>query len=227
MAVGAHPDDIDFGASGTIAKWAEEGANCYYLICTDGSRGSTDPKMTHKKLSRIRKKEQAEAGKVLGLKKIFFLNHTDTQLDSDFTLKKDIAKIIKMIKPSIVVTMDPTFYYSEKFNFINHTDHRSASVATMDACYPLARDRLTFPEHEEEGLSPHHVEEIWFIGFDKTNLLVDITDTFAKKIEAIAMHKSQFDDMKHVIKRVEERARYFGIVKSCKYAENFVRVELF
>ena len=74
LAVGAHPDDIDFGASGTIAKWAEEGANCYYLICTDGSRGSTDPKMTHKKLSRIRKKEQAEAGKVLGLKKIFFLN---------------------------------------------------------------------------------------------------------------------------------------------------------
>ena len=227
LAVGAHPDDIEFGASGTIAKWAQEGAECYYLICTDGSRGSTDPKMTHKRLVQVRRKEQEGAAKILGLKKVYFLDYTDTLLTADYALRRDIAKIIKIIKPDIVVTMDPTFYYSEQFNFINHTDHRAAALATMDACYPLARDRLTFPEHEKEGLTPHRVEEIWFIGFDKTNLLIDITDTFVKKIEAITMHKSQFENMEHVIKRVEERARYFGITKGCKYAENFVRVELF
>jgi len=73
LAVGAHPDDIDFVASGTIAKWVEEGATIYYLICTDGSRGSSDPKMTHKKLAAMRKKEQQVAAKILGVKDVFFL----------------------------------------------------------------------------------------------------------------------------------------------------------
>ncbi len=227
LAVGAHPDDIDFGASGTIAKWAEEGAQCYYLICTDGSRGSTDPKMTHKRLANIRKKEQGEAAKILGVKKVYFLDYTDTLLTADYALRRDIAKIIKIVKPNIVVTMDPTFYYSEQFNFINHTDHRAAALATMDSCYPLARDRLTFPEHEKEGLAPHLVEEVWFIAFEKDNLLIDVTKTFPKKIEALSKHKSQFEDFDFVIKRLKERARYFGIIKGCEYAENFVRIKLF
>ena len=72
LAVGAHPDDMEFGASGTIAKWVEEGATAYYLICTDGSRGSSDPQMTHERLVKIRKQEQEEACKVLGIKKVFF-----------------------------------------------------------------------------------------------------------------------------------------------------------
>src|SRR3989344_2120666 len=137
LAVGAHPDDIDFGAGGTIAKWVEEGAKVYYLVCTDGSRGSEDPKMTHKKLAQIRGREQEKAGKVLGIKKIFFLKHADTKLVSDFNLKKNIAKIIKTVKPNILLTMDPSLYYSEKFSFINHSDHRAAALAAMDACFPL------------------------------------------------------------------------------------------
>lgn len=226
LAVGAHPDDIDFGASGTIAKWVEEGADCYYLICTDGSRGSQDPKMTHKKLAEIRRKEQIAAGKILGLKKIFFLSHTDTQLVSDFSLKKDITKIIKIIKPNILLTMDPTFYYSEKFGFINHTDHRAASLAAMDACFPLSRDRLTFPDHEQEGLSPHNIEELWLIGFEKKKLLVDITGTFNKKIKALSMHRSQFDNFKAIEKRMTDRAKYFGKMKGVKFAENFTRIKM-
>ncbi len=226
LAVGAHPDDIDFGASGTIAKWAEEGADCYYLICTDGSRGSSDPKMTHKRLAQIRKKEQENSSKVIGIKKVFFLNHTDTQLVSDLILKEDIVRIIRTVKPNTVITMDPTFYYSTEFNFVNHTDHRAAALATMDACFPLARDRLTFLNHEKEGLKPHRVEELWLVSFGKVEHLVDISKTFKKKIKALKLHKSQFEDFKKIEKIITGRAKMLGKTKKYKFAESFVRIKM-
>ena len=226
LAVGAHPDDMDFGVSGSIAKWASEGAIAYYLICTDGSRGSDDPKMTHKRLAEIRKKEQIDAAKVLGIKKVFFLDHTDTQLVCDLTLKEEIVRIIRTIKPNIVVTMDPTFYYSVGRGFVNHTDHRAAALATMDAVFPLSRDRLTFQEHEKEGLKPHKVEELLLINFDKVDYLVDISGTFDKKIKALSMHESQFADFPAVEKRITERAKMLGKEKGFKFAENFIRIKL-
>lgn len=225
LAVGAHPDDMDFGVSGSIAKWVSEGATAYYLICTDGSRGSDDPKMTHKKLIKIRRKEQEKAGKVLGIKKVFFLNHADTQLVCDLKLKEEIVRIIRTVKPNIVVTMDPTFYYSQERGFVNHTDHRAAGLAAMDAAFPLSRDRLTFLEHEKEGLKPHKVEELLLVSFDKVDYLVDISETFAKKIKALSMHKSQFADFKAVEKRITERAEILGKSKGFKFAENFIRIK--
>ncbi len=226
LAVGAHPDDMDFGASGTVAKWVEEGATAYYLICTDGSRGSTDPKMTHKKLADIRKKEQIEAGKILGLKKVFFLNHTDTQLVSDLKLKEEIVKIIRKVKPNIVITMDPIFYYSTEFAFINHTDHRAAALATMDACFPLSRDRLTFLQHEKDGLKPHRVEELWLTSFTKPVHLVDISKTFDKKIKALALHDSQFDDFERIKKLMTGRGKMLAKKVKYKFAESFVRIKM-
>ncbi len=226
LAVGAHPDDMDFGVSGSIAKWVKEGATAYYLICTDGSRGSEDPKMTHKRLAEIRKKEQIDAAKVLGVKKVFFLNHTDTQLVCDLTLKEEIVRIIRTVKPNIVVTMDPTFYFSKDRGFVNHTDHRAAALAAMDAVFPLSRDRLTFPEHEKQGLKPHKVEELLFISFYKKDFIVDISETFDKKIKALAMHASQFADFPAVEKRVRARAKNLGRSRGYKFAENFVRIKL-
>ncbi|MDP2637894.1 MAG: PIG-L deacetylase family protein [Candidatus Levybacteria bacterium] len=230
LAVGAHPDDMDFGASGTIAKWVSEGATAYYLICTDGSRGSEDPKMTHKKLAATRKEEQLEAAKVLGVKKVFFLNHTDTQLVSDLKLKEQIVRIIRIVRPDTVITMDPTFYYSTDFfngfGFINHTDHRAAALATMDACFPLCRDRLTFPEHEKVGLRSRKVKEVLFTNFEKKDFIVDISKTFDRKIKALSLHKSQFSNFKEVEDRVKKRAKLLGKSKGYKFAENFVKITL-
>ncbi len=230
LAVGAHPDDMDFGASGSVAKWAKEGAKVYYLIATDGSRGSEDPEMTHKKLAGIRVKEQEKAAKVLGVKKVFFLNHTDTQLVADLELKEKIVRIIREIRPEVVITMDPTFYYSTDFfngfGFVNHTDHRAVSLAAMDACFPLSRDRLTFPEHEKQGLKPHKVKELLLVSLKKKDYLVDISKSFDKKIKALSMHRSQFSDFKEVEKRITKRAEFWGKKKSCKFAENFIRIKL-
>lgn len=222
LAIGAHPDDTDFGASGTIAKWIGEGATAYYVICTDGSRGSEDPKMTHKKLASIRKKEQEEAAKILGVKKVFFLNHTDTQLISDLKLKEELVKIIRTVRPDVVITMDPTFYFSQEF--INHTDHRAAATAAMDAVFPLSRDRLTFPEHEKAGLKPHKTKELLLVSFGEPNYFVDISKTLDKKIKALSLHSSQFSDFSAVEKRIRQRAKILGKKKGFKAAEGFKRV---
>lgn len=232
LAIGAHPDDMDFGASGTLAKLVSEGWKAYLIVCTDGSRGSDDPKMTHKRLASIREKEQKASGKVLGIKKIFFLNHTDTQLVADLKLKKQIVRIIRVVKPEIVITLDPTFHYSSNFSssigfsFINHTDHRAAGLAAMDAVFPLSRDRLTFLEHEKEGLRPHKASELWLISFDKFNHVVDISKNIDKKIEALSLHKSQFKDFSKVEKKIRERAEILGKPQGYKFAESFIRLKL-
>ncbi len=226
LAVGAHPDDTDFGASGSIAKWIGEGATAYYLVATDGSKGSNDPKMTPKRLIKIRQQEQKDAASVLGVKKVFFLKHKDTELVCDLELKEEIVRIIRTVRPNSVITMDPTFYYSKELGFVNHTDHRAVGLATLDACFPLSRDRLTFPKHEKEGLLPHRVEELLLTSFEKKDYLVDITKTFSKKIKALRCHKSQFDDFSKVEKRIRERAKILGREKGYEFAENFIRLKL-
>ncbi len=224
LAIGAHPDDTDVGASGTIAKWIEEGASAYYVVCTDGSRGSEDPKMTHKRLAAIRTKEQLAAAKVIGIKKVFFLNHPDTQLVSDLKLKEELVKIIRTVRPSTVIAMDPTFYFDQ--DFINHTDHRAAATAAMDAVFPLSRDRLTFPEHEKQGLKLHKVEEILFVSFSQGTYFVDISKTLDKKIKALSCHKSQFGNFADVEKRIRKRAKALGKKSGYKAAESFKRIEI-
>ncbi len=234
LAIGAHPDDIDFGASGTVAKFVEEGWEAYYVICTDGSRGSTDPKMTHERLSQIRRKEQLAAGKVLGVKDVYFLNHPDTELAADQQLKEELVRLIRQIKPQIVIGLDPTFYYSlepafgQEHHFVNHTDHRAVALATMDAVFPLSRDRLTFPLHEQEGLPSHRVEELWLVnwGGKKPEHLVDVTKTIDKKLEALSEHMSQFDDFPTVKKRVLTRATKFAEDEDFEFGESFIRLKM-
>jgi len=232
LGVGAHPDDMDFTSSGTIAKLVEEGWDAYYLICTDGSRGSRHHTTTHDELKKTRQDEQREAGKHLGLKDFFFLDFEDTQLMCDPKLKEEIVRVIRTVKPKVVITMDPTFYYSSSspwnkhMSFINHTDHRAAGLATMDAVFPLSRDRLSFPEHELEGLKTHKVDELWFTSFEKKEYVVDITNTFDKKLKALSSHKSQIDDFEALEREVRAHAAHFADEETFEYAESFIRLVL-
>ena len=223
LGVGAHPDDLDFGASGTFAKWARSGASCYYLICTNGCKGSNDKNMTEKRLARIRRREQINAGKVLGLKGVFFLDHNDTELVADIGLKKEIVRYIRKLKPDIVVTMDPTIIYS-KMGFINHTDHRAAGQAAIDAVFPLARDRLTFNELEREGLKPHVVRTLYLINFDKADEIVDISKTIETKAKALKCHSSQISG--NGLAWVKKRASAIGKKGGYRFGEAFVKLDL-
>src|SRR4030042_4540997 len=221
LAVGAHPDDIDFAAGGTIAKWAKEGFDIYYLILTDGSKGSDNPEMTRKKLVGIRKKEQLEAAKILGVKKVFFLNYPDTELEANLKLKKDITKKIRQLKPTKVVAFNPQVIFSQKRHYINHSDHRAAGLATIDSVFPLARDRLTFPEHERQGLKPHKVKEVYLVSSGRGNYVSNIEKVFKIKVDAIKAHTSQVNErtIKFITKWAKENAKK----RKLKYAEVFIK----
>jgi LmbE family N-acetylglucosaminyl deacetylase len=228
LVVGAHPDDNDFGAGATVAKAAGQGAEVIYLIATTGQRGSSDENMTPERLSEIRMKEQEDAAKALGVREVHFLDYVDGELIPDIRLKERVVKSIRRYKPEIVFTMDPSFFYYKNYGMVNHSDHRAIGEATLDACYPLARDLMSFPEHAKEGLNPHRVKELLLHSFvpENANLYVDVTDTFDMKLKALSLHKSQVGDMQRIEKRMRDRAEVSGRLARCRYAESFVRLQL-
>ncbi|HWB38687.1 MAG TPA: PIG-L deacetylase family protein [Candidatus Saccharimonadales bacterium] len=227
LAVGAHADDIDFGASGSVAKWARDGADVHYLVITDGSKGTEDRSITSEELANLRQKEQRAAAKSLGAKEVHFLGYEDGALEVTQALKKDIVRVIRQVRPDTVVVMDPTFIYSTERGFINHPDHRAAGQATLDAIFPLARDHKTFPDLlTDEGLEPHKVEHVLLVNFEKQNFFVDITETLDAKIAALQHHASQISDMDMVRKWITERAEVVGKEAGVKYAESFVRLDV-
>lgn len=228
LVVAAHPDDPEFGCGGTVAKYISEGATAYYLICTNGARGSRGNDIKSEKLINNRKKEQLAAAKVIGAKEVFFLDHSDGELEADLYLKEEIVKFIRKIKPDVVITHDPNWIYEvgEDFSFINHNDHRKTGTATLDAIYPLARDLSSFPEHMKLGLEPHKVLEILLISFSNSNFYIDISDFFEIKYQSILKHKSQVDEPKIIKIWLEKRLGELGKQAKCNYAEGFIRLIL-
>jgi len=226
LAVGAHADDIDFGAAGSVAKWAADGAEVHYLVVTDGSKGSDDRNMTGEQLRAMRQVEQRSAAAVLGAKEVHFLDYEDGALEVTMPLKKDIVRIIRQIRPDTVVVIDPTFLYSSELGLINHPDHRAAGQATVDAVFPLARDHMSFPELlNEEKLEPHKVAHLLLIGLDKSNYVVDITATLDTKVEALKRHVSQFSSVEALTDTIRQRAEMLGSKIGARYAEGFVRID--
>ena len=228
LVVGAHPDDNDFGAGATVAKAARQNAEVLYLIATTGQRGSSDETMTPERLSDTRKKEQKNAASVLGVREVHFLDYVDGELIADLRLKEQVVKYIRRYRPDIVFTMDPSFFYFKNLGFVNHSDHRAIGEATLDACYPLARDLLSFPEHVKIGLNPHKVKELLLHSFvpENANFYVGVTDTFDIKIKALSLHKSQVSDIQKIEERMRDRAEAAGRLGGCRYAEAFVRLHL-
>jgi LmbE family N-acetylglucosaminyl deacetylase len=226
LGVAAHPDDLDFGAAGTFAKWANNGTDIYYLILTDGSKGSGDRKMTSSKLVNLRRKEQQEAAKRVGVKSVEFLDYEDGKLECCMDAKKDIARAIRKIKPDVVVTMDPTMIYIAETGFINHPDHRAAGQATLDAVFPLARDHLSFPELLKEGLEPHITSIVLLINLEKQNWYEDITETIDQKMDALAAHTSQMMDASETQKMMKGIAVETGAKCDCGCAEGFMRIDV-
>ena len=141
MVVFAHPDDADWGCSGTVAKWTRLGWEVVYVMCTDGSKGTEDRSLSATELSRIRKDEQTEAGRVLGLKSIEFLDFPDGYLEPTIALRREIVRVIRKHRPHILITTNPTRDLSHS-NYIGHPDHFAAGEAALSAVFPSARDHL-------------------------------------------------------------------------------------
>ncbi|MBI3963051.1 MAG: PIG-L family deacetylase [Deinococcus sp.] len=189
MVIAAHPDDAEFQAGGTIARWVQEGSEVVYVIATRGDKGSEDPKMTTARLISMREAEQRAAAKVLGVKEVVFLDYRDGELAPTLELKRDLARVIRKYRPDIVITIDPTKMYGS--DFVNHSDHRAIGEAALDAIYPMARDHLNRPELLAEGLEPHKVREVFLTLPVRPDTWIDIEPVLAKKIAALLAHQSQ------------------------------------
>jgi LmbE family N-acetylglucosaminyl deacetylase len=219
MVVVAHPDDAEFGCSGTIAKWCRQGMEVVQVICTDGSKGSSDPMMTPQSLQEIRYREQQAAARVLGVKEVVFLGHEDSMLQPTLELRRDIAREIRRHRPQVVICQPPVRNLFGN-GHIGHPDHIAAGEATLSAVFPAARDRLTFPELLKEGLEPHKVREVLISDREHADAWIDVTDYLDVAIEALRQHKSQLGSWNVADGMRKWRART-GESKDMTYAEAF------
>jgi len=205
MGVFAHPDDPEFFAGATFAKWAADGADITFVIATSGDKGSADPNMTSPRLAALREDEERAAATILGVKDIVFLRYKDGELFPTLALRRDITRMIRLKRPNIVVTLDPTLWYSARG--INHPDHRAIGAATLEAVFPSARDRLNFIEQErDEGLAPHKVATVYIAGAVEPTVTVDVSATVERQIASLRAHKSQIADMDKMAQRIRERS---------------------
>jgi LmbE family N-acetylglucosaminyl deacetylase len=224
MVVVAHPDDAEWGCSGTVARWCAQGWEVVYVLCTDGSKGSDDPEITSEELVKIRQQEQLDAGQVLGLHKVVFLGYEDSLLQPILELRRDIAREIRRYRPDVLVCMGPTRHLTGN-GYIGHPDHFASGEAALSAVFPTARDRLTFPELLQEGLEPHKVREVWIMEHDDADQYVDVTDYIETSIAALKEHKSQVT-AEEADKYMRQWRSRVGEKVGFKYAEGFKRFKL-
>ena len=222
MVVVAHPDDAEYGCSGTVAKWCRLGWDVVYVLCTDGSKGTDDRNITSEQLIEIRKKEQIAAGEVLGLKKVEFMGYPDGYLEPSLDLRRDISREIRRWKPDILITTNPKRDLAGS-GYIGHPDHFAAGEAALSAVFPSARDHLTFPELLEEGFEPHKVREVWVMMFGEEvtryNQLEEVD--VETSIEALKSHSSQISNPEESAKWMRQRRKETGAKIGADYAESF------
>ncbi len=225
LVVVAHPDDIEFGCTGTIARWVQAGARVCYVLCTSGEVGIAAPGMTKARAAEIREAEQLEAARLTGVEDVVFLRYPDGMLESTMELRRRIVREIRRFRPEVVITGDPTIVWAGE-DYINHPDHRAAATAALDAVFPAAGQPNLFEEFEAEGLRAHKVRKVYVTVWEgSADLYVSIDDTIDVKIAALRAHVSQmtgFDPEPMV--RMWAAASAKG--KEMLYAETFRLVTL-
>ena len=228
LGVFAHPDDPEFGAGGSLAKLASDGAEVTYVIVTDGAQGGEDPKQKDSELAAIRQREQRAAARVLGIKKVEFLGFKDGHLAPDLKLRHEIVRMIRKYKPDLVITHFPGRVLEMPMGG-SHPDHLATGEATMAAVYPDSCNPRAFRGLLKQGYAPHVVNEVWIPYWTMGDHFVDISKTLDLKLAALKKHKSQvakpgreWDYEKLLRKRHAEIGKKGGF----RYAESFKRIKV-
>lgn len=215
LCVVAHPDDIDFGCAGTVARWVDDGIEVAYLLVTRGDAGGFDD-TPRDQMPVLREAEQRAAAAAIGVKQVDFLNgYADGTLAPSIGLRRDIAAAIRRLRPDRILTSSPLRRW-ERIAGPSHPDHLAVGEATTCAVYPDARNPFAFPEPlRDEGLAPWTVREIWYTGGPNPDYAVDVTDTYPRKLAALRAHVSQtghLDDLDGMLReRLETVARGLGL----------------
>lgn len=223
LVILAHPDDPEFFCGATIARWTSTGHIISYVLLTRGDKGAQDRSLSPEAISSLREKEQKAAALTLGVKSIRFLDYADGYLVPDLKLRKDIVRVIRQECPDILVTCDPLNFIND--THINHPDHRAAGQAVVDAVFPAAGNPFFFPElMDEEGLAPHAVGEVWMSISMQPNLILDVTDTWPLKIQALQCHVSQIGDPAKFAERMQTRRAADSTEEAPRFEERFRRI---
>lgn len=201
LVIAAHPDDPEFFAGGTIARWCAEGHTVHYLIATGGEKGSDCSDVSPEQLRATRQEEQRRAAALLGVQHVHFLDFTDGELMNTLEVRRALVRFIRSLQPDAVLTLDPlTWHYGG--TRINHTDHRTIGAAACDAIFPASGNPLYFPELLREGFAPYTPKQVFFAGAAQPTLLMDVTAFVEQKLAAICAHQSQVTDPQAVRQRV-------------------------
>lgn len=230
MVIVAHPDDIEFGVAGTVARWTQVGTEVTYILVTSGDVGIADPSITREQAMQIREAEQQAAAAVVGVHQVVFLREPDGMVVNTLELRKKLVREIRRFKPDVVMCQDPTVLFASE-GYINHPDHRAVGAAALDAVFPAAGQPHLFQELEAEGLSAHKTKKVYVGTWNPkdANLYVNITDTIDLKIKALFAHESQ---MQEIIRQqkgsldtiagwVREYSAERGKGKEMAYAESY------
>lgn len=223
IAIVAHPDDTEFGCSGTVAKWAAAGCEVHFVVLTSGDKGTEDPNADTAELRRIREAEQEAAARILGVASCVFLHFTDGELVNNLEARGAVVREIRRFKPEVIFTWDPLTR-----NYRMHPDHRVCGQLALEAAFPAAMMPLSYPEQlREEGLEVHRTKKLLLFGTDAPDYFVDISTIIEQKFEATRAHTSQFDWTSSGIEerwrhRLRDAAKGFDF----EYAEAYKLVEI-
>jgi LmbE family N-acetylglucosaminyl deacetylase len=214
LIVTAHPDDVDFGAAGTIATWTAKGIEVTYCIVTDGDAGGFDPAVPRSEIPRIRRAEQTEAARLCGVHQVHFLGYRDGELTVSHDLRRDISRVIRQVRPRRMLIQSPERNWARIQ--ASHPDHLAAGDAAIQAVYPDARNPFAHQSLlRDEGLDAWTVEEVWIMASPNPDHYVDVTDTIGTKLAALRAHESQtahMDDLDGLIRGwLTLNAERFGV----------------
>ena len=209
MLIAGHPDDADFGPAGTAARWIDAGSVGWLVCCTSGDQGGEDPELDPLELAAVREREQRDAAAIVGYEGVSFLHMPDGALANDLVLREHLVREIRTFRPDAVLATDPTVVFYQ-FGGVNHTDHREAGLAAVDAVYPAARNPMAFPSLARSGLAAHRVRRLYLFWPNEPNVRVDISSTIDRKIDALRAHVSQIKEPDKLDERIRAWAKEEG-----------------
>ena len=196
LVVTAHPDDVDFGAAGSVATWTGRGIEVSYCIATDGDAGGSDHSISRAEMAAIRREEQLAAARAVGVTDVTFLGFADGRVTPSLELRAAISRVIRIVRPQRVVAQSPERNWTRIY--ASHPDHLATGEAAACAVYPDARNPFAFPELLAEGLAEHTVPELRVMATERANRVVDATEVYPKKLAALKSHVSQVGDGEHL-----------------------------
>jgi len=219
MVIAAHPDDAEFGPSGTAARWIDQGSVGWLVCCTSGDQGGEDPDADPFELAAVREREQRAAAAVTCYAGVSFLHQPDGALANDLALRELLVREIRTFRPDAVMATDPeTIFHGD--GGVNHTDHRAAGMAAVDAVYPAARNPMAFPSLARTGLAAHPVRRLYLFWSNHATVWVDISTTLDRKLAALREHRSQIQEPERLDARIREWATEEGAAAGLEAAES-------